>query len=87
LSVPAFAFLYRIAVSRLTRTERIVWLIGTALLIGLFGTGAINAILHPKYSLDPKLGLLFLTAGMPVLGLIGYQLFTETFRRRSDRRG
>ena len=86
LSVPTFAFLYRIALSRLTRTERSLWLTGTALLLALFSMGGINIILHPKYALDQKLALLFLAAGTPVLGLIGYHLFTNMFGRRDDRR-
>lgn len=81
VSVPAFAFLYRMALLHLAPKAKFVWLGGTGLLILLFDLGAVDAKLHPKYAPDPMLASLFLTAGVPVLGLIGYHFTRETFRR------
>lgn len=83
ISVPAFAFLYRKALLLLTPKAKVAWLAGTGVLLVLFDLGALSAQLHPKYAKDPMLGSLFLAAGLPVLGLIGYHLVREIIRRRT----
>lgn len=83
ISLPVFAFLYRVALLHLRPKARAVWLGGTGLLILLFDLAAINATFHPKYAPDPMLASLFLMGGVPVLGLIGYHLVRETFRLRT----
>ncbi|MBI1896890.1 MAG: hypothetical protein HYS04_10225 [Acidobacteria bacterium] len=84
VSLPAFASLYRMAL-HLAPTAKLVWLGGTGLLVLLFDLAAVHAKLHPKYAADPMLSSLFLTAGVPVLGLIGCHLTREKFRRRLTR--
>ena len=54
-----------------------------AFLLLLFDLGVISTKLHPKYGPDPMLASLFLTVGLPALGLTGYHLARETFRRRT----
>jgi hypothetical protein len=81
VSVPAFAFLYRVALLHLAPKAKLLWLGGTGLLILLFDVAAVNAKLHPKYAPDSMLASLFLTAGVPALGLICYHVSRETFRR------
>ena len=83
VSVPAFAFLYRVALLHLAPKAKSVLLGGTGLLVLLCDLGAANAKLHPKYAPDPMLASLFLSASVPVLGLIGYHLTCETLRRLS----
>jgi hypothetical protein len=80
LCVIAFAFLYRLTMSRLPVKARMVWLTGTGLLVLLFDVGAVNACLRPKYALDPLLGAIFLIAGVPVLGVIGRALAMDIRR-------
>ena len=82
-SVPAFTFLYRVALTHLAPKTKFVWLGGTGLLILPSDLGAADAKLHPKYAPDPMLASLFLSSGVPVLGLIGYHLTRETVRRLS----
>ncbi len=72
--IPAFVLLYRAANRCLPAKPRFLWLRGTAGLLLLFNLGAVRAMLHPKYAADPTLGLLFLMAGVPALGFIGYRL-------------
>ncbi len=84
LSIPAFALLYRMAFVVLAPKARTVWLGGTGLLLLLFDLGALNAKLHPKYAPDPFLASLFLMAGIPALGLIGYHLAHEAFCKRQS---
>jgi hypothetical protein len=83
MSVPVFAFLYRMALLHLGAKARRAWLTGTGLLVLLFNLGAMNAKLHPKYAPDPMLAALFLIAGVPVLGLIVYHLVRDAFRLRT----
>ena len=82
MSIPAFAFLYRQALRVLKSKSRVAWLIGTGLLITLFNVGSVGSMLHPKYAKDPMLASAFLTAGVPVLGVIGYHLVRERLHRR-----
>jgi ABC-type amino acid transport system permease subunit len=63
--VPAFAFLYRVALLHLAPKAKSAWLVGT------------------EYAPDPMLASLFLSASVPVLGLIGYHPTCETLRRLS----
>jgi len=86
LSVPAFAFLYRGALLRLSSKAKLAWLGGAGLVLLLLNAGAVNARLHPKYALDPMLASVFLAAGVPVLVLIGYHITRETIRRRTGPR-
>ena len=83
VSLPVFAFLYRMALLYLLPKARVVWLGGTGLLIFLFGLAAMNVRLHPKHAQDSMVASLFLMAGVPVLGLIGYHLARETLRLRT----
>ena len=80
ISVPAFAFLYRMALVLLAPKAKAAWLGGTGLLILLFDVAAANVKLHPRYALDPMLASLFLMAGVPALGLISHHLVRETRR-------
>lgn len=82
-SVPAFAWLYRTALLRLSPRAKAGWLGGTGLLLTLFNSAAIQSALHPKYAADSMLAYLLLTAGLPVLGLIGYHLVREAARLRT----
>ena len=81
----AFPLLYRQALRIFRRTAKMAWLIGTGLLITLFSLGAVSSLLHPKYPKDLMLGMTFLSAGVPVLGMIGYHLLREMRRRRTRR--
>jgi hypothetical protein len=83
ISIPAFAFLYRTALLHLAPRAKAAWLGGTGLLILLFDLAALSAKLHPKYAPDRMLASLFLTAGVPVFGLISYHLVRETLRLRA----
>ncbi len=78
----AFPLLYWLALRTLTSNGRLAWLAGTGLLIGLFTSGAVSALLHPKYPADPMLASAFLAAGLPALGIIGYHLVREVIHRR-----
>ena len=81
----AFPLLYGLALRILTRTAKMAWLLGAGLLIVLFSSGAVSSILHPKYPKDPMLGMTFLSAGVPTLGVIGYHLRREIRNRRTRR--
>jgi hypothetical protein len=81
----AFPLSFWLAIRALTRTPKMAWLIGVGLLVALFSIGAVNSILHPKYPKDPMLGMTFLGAGVPTLGMIGYHLLREA-RHRTPRR-
>jgi hypothetical protein len=85
LSVLAFAFLYRKALLILTPKFKVGWLTGVGLLMILFDVGALSANLRPKYPKDPILGALFLTASLPVLGLIIYHLLGEARHQRNPK--
>jgi hypothetical protein len=61
ISVPVFAFLYRMALLHLRPKARCAWLAGTGLLVLLFNLGSMNAKLHPV-RWDPMLASLFLIA-------------------------
>jgi hypothetical protein len=78
----AFPFLYWLVLRILTGTARLVWLIGTGVLVALFSIGAISSMLHPKYAKDPMLGATFLTAALPALGAIAYHFLRELQNRR-----
>lgn len=85
ISIPAFAFLYRLAFRLLMPKAKAVWLGCTGLLILLFDAAAVNVKLRPeaKYAADPMLATLFLIAGLPVLALLGYHFFREVFALRT----
>ncbi|MCL4401984.1 MAG: hypothetical protein M1436_04875 [Acidobacteria bacterium] len=85
LCVPAFAVLYGMALRFLAPKAKLAWLGGTAVLVLLFNLAALNARLHPKYAPDAALSSLFLTAGLPVLGLICCHLVREALRLRARR--
>jgi hypothetical protein len=80
----AFAYLFRQALRVLTTRERVVWLAGAGLLISLFATAAVSALVNPKYPSDPILGAGFLAAGGPALLLIASLLVREARRRRAQ---
>jgi hypothetical protein len=79
LAVYAMAFpaLYWLVLRILTRIARMAWLIGAGLLFALFSVGAASSLLHPKYPKDPMLGMTFLLAAAPALGMIGYHFLRE----------
>jgi peptidoglycan/LPS O-acetylase OafA/YrhL len=79
----AFAMVFRLALRFLAPDAKVAWLIGTCLLISLFSAGAVSSVFRPKYAKDPMLASTFLAAGLPALGLIGYQLVREALRRRA----
>ena len=79
ISIPAFAFLYRMALLHLASRAKLAWLGGTGLLVLMFDLASGVAILRPKYVPDPMLGSLFLMAGVPVLGLLSYTFFASLF--------
>jgi hypothetical protein len=83
VSLPALAFLYRMALLHLTPKAKIAWLGGAGLVVLLFDLGAVRSALYPRYAADPMIGSFFLMAGVPVLGLIVYHFAREISRRRS----
>ena len=80
----AFVLVFWAALRFLGPAAKVAWLIGAGLLIGLFSAGAVSSMFHPKYAKDPMLASTFLAAGLPALGLIGYQLVREARHRRAS---
>jgi len=81
----AFPLLYRQGLRILTGSARLAWLAFTGFLVTVFSLGATSSILRPKYPKDPMLGMTFLSAGVPILGTIGYHLLRDIRRRRGPR--
>jgi hypothetical protein len=76
-----FPLLYWQALRLSRRGGRLAWLIGTGLILALFGAGAVSAIVQPKFPKDPMLAWTYLAAGVPALATIGYGILRETARR------
>lgn len=84
--VPALTFLCRLGLQLLSRKEKVIWLGGLGVLVSLFSTAAVSAIVRPKYTADPMLGVMFLAGGLPLLGFTIFHLTREVRRMAAMRR-
>jgi hypothetical protein len=83
MCVPAFALVYRVALSRLVPGERTLWLLGVTVLTALASLGAGSSLLRPKYPGDPLAATVFLAAGAPLLAVLVGRLLVDSRQRRN----
>lgn len=77
VSLPAAALLHWRATRTLPDRERLLWLLTASGLLMLFCVAAVSASVRPKHANDAAVGTAFLVIGIPLLIVVGRQLFHE----------